>query len=265
MVNMKRRKLNSVVAGHDAKSQITLQLMVLPALVCVILMSYFPMYGISIAFKQYNIFKGIEASPWANNYGFEHFVDFFSTESCWRVIGNTIYIAVLKLLLCTWPPIVLAVLLNELRSPKYMKTVQTLSYLPHFIGWSIAYGIFYNLLNPSSGALNILLRDIGLIDTNINFLADARYYRPMIILTALWKSIGWSSIIYLGVICNIDSSLYEALAIDGGNRWQKMWYITWPHLKPTFAILFILECGKVMSGGDGLIRHMPLEMPATGK
>lgn len=250
MVRTHKRR-NSVVAGHDLKSQMTLQLMVLPAIIIVVLMSYFPMYGIVIAFKNYNIFKGIEASPWAANGGFEHFIDFFSTESCWRVIGNTLYIAVLKLALCTWPPIVLAVLLNELRSPRYMKTVQTLSYLPHFIGWSIAYGIFYNLLNPSSGALNILLKNMGLISNNINFLADARYYRPLIIITNWWKSIGWSSIIYLGVICNIDTSLYEALAIDGGNRWQKMRYITWPHLKPTFAILFILECGKVMSGGDG--------------
>ena len=175
MVRTHKRR-NSVVAGHDLKSQMTLQLMVLPAIIIVVLMSYFPMYGIVIAFKNYNIFKGIEASPWAANGGFEHFIDFFSTESCWRVIGNTLYIAVLKLALCTWPPIVLAVLLNELRSPRYMKTVQTLSYLPHFIGWSIAYGIFYNLLNPSSGALNILLKNMGLISNNINFLADGKFF-----------------------------------------------------------------------------------------
>lgn len=246
-----RKRRNSVVAGHDIKSQLTLQLMVLPAIIIVILMAYFPMYGVTIAFKKYNIFKGITDSPWASNNGFEHFVDFFSTESCWRVIGNTIYLSALKLVFCTWPPILLAVLLNELRNAKFMKTVQTMSYLPHFVGWSIAYGIFYNLLNPSSGAINILLKNLGLIEGNINFLAETKYFRPMIIITALWKSIGWSSIIYLGVICGIDQGLYEALAIDGGRRWAKFRYITWPHLKPTFAILFILECGKVMSGGDG--------------
>lgn len=246
-----RVRSRSIVAGHDTKSQMTLQMMVLPAAIIVILMSYLPMYGVSIAFKNYNIFKGIAESPWARNGGFEHFIDFFSTESCWRVLGNTVYIAALKLIFCTWPPILLAVMLNELKSPRYMKTVQTMSYLPHFIGWSIAYGIFYNLLNPSSGALNVLLSRMNLIDGNVNFLAEAGFYRPLIIFTGLWKSIGWSSIIYLGVICNIDTSLYEALAIDGGNRWQKLRYVTWPHLKPTFAILFILECGKVMSGGDG--------------
>ncbi len=247
----KRKKLNSVIAGRDAKSQLTLQMMVLPAIVVTVLMSYLPMYGITIAFKNYNIFKGVANSPWARNNGFEHFIDFFSTESCWRVLGNTVYIAALKLLFCTWPPVLLAVMLNELRSSKFMKLSQTLSYLPHFIGWSIAYGIFYNLLNPSSGALNILLVQWGIVDQKINFLAESAYYRPLIILTALWKGVGWGSIIYLGVICNIDQGLYEALAIDGGNRWHKFRYITWPHLRPTFAILFILECGKIMSGGDG--------------
>ena len=246
-----RKRPNSIIAGRDTKSQLTLQMMVLPAVILVILFAYFPMYGVIIAFKNYNIFKGIAASQWANNSGFEHFIDFFSSESCGRVLFNTIYIAALKLLFLTWPPVVLATLLNELRSAKLMKLSQTLSYLPHFIGWSVAYGIFYALLNPSSGAINILLQQMGLMDSNINFLADTKYYRTIIILSGLWKSIGWSSIIYLGVICGIDHGLYEALAIDGGNRWHKFCYITWPHLKPTFAILFILECGKIMSGGDG--------------
>lgn len=250
-VKLPRKKTNSIVAGHDLRSHITLQMMVLPAAVLVILFSYLPMYGVTIAFKNYNIFKGIADSPWARNSGFEHFIDFFSSESSGRVLFNTVYIAALKLLFLTWPPVLLATLLNELRSSKLMKLSQTLSYLPHFIGWSVAYGIFYSLLNPSSGAVNILLKQMGLISNNINFLADTTYYRPIIILTGLWKSIGWSSIIYLGVICGIDHGLYEALAIDGGNRWHKFRYITWPHLKPTFAILFILECGKIMSGGDG--------------
>lgn len=244
----RRPKQNSVVAGHDTASQLTLQAMVWPAIIIVICMSYFPMYGVQIAFKNYDLFVGINKSPWI---GFVHFKDFFSTESCWRVIGNTVYLAFLKLIFCMWPPILLAVLLNELRTPRFMKTVQTLSYLPHFIGWSIAYGIFYNLLNPSGGAINVVMQRLGLIDGYINFLAEDKYFRPLIILTSIWKSIGWSSIIYLGVICNIDQGLYEALAIDGGRRWAKFRYITWPHLRPTFVILFILECGKVMSGGDG--------------
>lgn len=245
---MGKPKQNSVVAGHDIRSQLTLQAMVLPAILIVICMSYFPMYGIQIAFKNYDLFVGINQSKWI---GLVHFKDFFSTESCWRVIGNTVYLAFLKLIFCMWPPILLAVLLNELRAPGFMKSVQTVSYLPHFIGWSIAYGIFYNLLNPSGGAINVALQKLGWIDGYINFLAEDKYFRPMIILTAIWKSIGWSSIIYLGVICNIDQGLYEALAIDGGRRWAKFKYITWPHLRPTFVILFILECGKVMSGGDG--------------
>ena len=231
------------------KAQMALHLMLLPAIVLTLLFNYLPMPGIIIAFKDYDIFKGIFASPWANNHGFEHFIDFFSSESCGRVIFNTVTLAGLKLIFCTFPPLILAVLLNEVRSSAYRRMIQTASYLPHFISWSIAYGIFYNLLNPSSGALNILLVRLNLISHNINFLGDNAHYYPMVISTSIWKGIGWGSILYLGAICSIDIALFETLAIDGGNRWHKFRYIIWPHVRSILALLLILDCGEIMSGG----------------
>ncbi len=231
------------------KAQTALHLMLLPAIVLTLLFDYFPMPGIVIAFKDYDIFKGIWASPWASSHGFEHFIDFFASESCGRVICNTVTLAILKLAFCTFPPLFLAVLLNELKSSAYRRVVQTASYLPHFISWSIAYGIFYNLFNPSSGAVNILLVRLNVISHNINFLGDNVHYYPMIISTAIWKGIGWGSILYLGSICAIDVSLFETLAIDGGNRWHKFRYIIWPHVRSILALLLILDCGEIMSGG----------------
>lgn len=231
------------------KAQLALHFMLVPAIVLTLLFHYLPMPGIIIAFKDYDIFKGVFASPWASNHGFEHFIDFFSSESSGRAICNTITLAGLKLLFCTFPPLFLAVLLNEVRNSAYRRLIQTASYLPHFISWSIAYGIFYNLLNPSSGALNILLVRLNLIPRNINFLGDCVYYYPMVISTSVWKGIGWGSILYLGSICSIDTTLFETLAIDGGNRVHKFRYIIWPHVRSVLALLFILDCGEIMSGG----------------
>lgn len=231
------------------KAQTALHLMLLPAIALTFVFDYLPMPGIIIAFKDYDIFKGIFASPWAGNQGFEHFIDFFSSESCGRVIFNTVMLAGLKLVFCTFPPLLLAVLLNEVGNPAYRRMIQTASYLPHFISWSIAYGIFYNLLNPSSGALNILLARLNLISHHINFLGDDVYYYPLIISTAIWKGVGWGSILYLGSICSIDTALFETLAIDGGNRWHKFRYIIWPHVRSILALLLILDCGEIMSAG----------------
>jgi putative aldouronate transport system permease protein len=238
------------VLGRNFHSQLSLQLMALPALIAVIVFSYFPMYGVIIAFKNYNVFKGIMASPWAGQHGLEHFLDFFKTPSAMSVVLNTIKMAVLMLIFTTWPPMLLAILLNEVRGAGFMKTVQTCSYLPHFISWAVCGGIFYSLLNPTRGAVNLLLVQWGVLDESINFLSDARFLVPTMVLLRVWKGIGWGSIIYLGVIVSIDQELFEAVEIDGGRRFAKIRYVTIPHLIPTFALLFILECGKIMSGGD---------------
>ena len=211
-----------------------------------IIFCYIPMGGIVIAFKDFKILRGIQGSKWVGLANYEYLL---SLPSFRRAVINTVVMGLQRLLFAFPLPVLFAILLNEVRNLKFKKLVQTTSYLPHFISWSIAYGIFYNLLNPSSGALNILLVRFNLIPRNINFLGDCVYYYPMVISTSVWKGIGWGSILYLGSICSIDTTLFETLAIDGGNRVHKFRYIIWPHVRSVLALLFILDCGEIMSGG----------------
>lgn len=227
-----------------------LQLMVLPALILTIVFKYLPMFGSIIAFKDFNVFKGILASPWASSHGFEHFIDLFQDPYFPRVFINTLIIAFLKLTFVTFPPVILAVMLNEVQHETFKKVNQTISYLPHFLSWTVLGGIFYNLLDPTTGPVNYLLTSTGIVNTPIDFLYKPEYYRPIVVLTDIWKTIGWDSIIYLAVIASIDQSLYEALDMDGGGRWARIKYVIWPSLLGTFMILFIMKVGNTITG-DG--------------
>ena len=225
-----------------------LHLMVLPAILFVLLMDYFPMYGILVAFKRYDVFKGVLDSPWAKNSGFEHFIDFFKAPTVWNVLRNTLVIAFLKLGFLSFPPVILAVVLNEVRVGAFKKVSQTVSYLPHFISWVVVGGIIYQFLNPSHGIVNRLLVQFNLVDKPVDFINTEVYFWPLVVTSHIWKEVGWSSIIYLATIASIDPNLYEAAQIDGAGRWRRIRHITWPHLLGIFMILFILHCGRIMSG-----------------
>lgn len=244
----KKHKKLSII--KKLKKEKEIHLMILPSLIVVILMAYFPMYGIIIAFKKYDLFKGFLKSPWASSNGFEHFIDFFNSPFFSTVITNTIIIAALKLTLLALPPVILAVMLNEIRHSGFKRISQTISYLPHFISWIILGGIIYNLFSLN-GPVNMLLLDMGIIEEPFHFMASTGFFRPLVVLSELWKEVGWGSIIYLAVIATIDLELYNAIEIDGGGRWAKIIHITWPSLKGTFMILFILSCGSIMSGNGG--------------
>lgn len=213
-----------------------------------VLFAYVPMYGVLIAFKRYNLFQGILGSPWAANFGFEHFIDFFKTPESYPVMRNTIVIALLKLVLTSIPPVILAIILNEVRNMAFKKVTQTISYLPHFVSWAVVGGLVFNFLDPTSGPLNNVLLHMGLIHESIDFISSTHYVWTILVLSDMWKTMGWSSIIYLAVIVSIDPTLYEAIDMDGGGRWAKIRYVTWPFLKGTFMILLIMTCGKIMSG-----------------
>ena len=232
-------------------SQRMLLLMIMPSMAAVIVFSYFPMYGIIVAFKNYNVFDGVWKSPWARERGFEHFVDFLGLPSFGLVMRNTIFIALLKLGFLSLPPVILAILLNEVNSGPFKRITQSISYFPHFVSWVVLGGLIFNFLNPTDGLVNRVLVGIGILDSPINFISSDSFFWPLLVLSDLWKGIGWGSIIYLAVISGIDPNLYEAIEIDGGGRWVKALHITWPHLMGTFMILFILSCGSIMSGaGD---------------
>ena len=222
----------------------TLALMFLPVVVYYIVFHYVPMYGVVLAFKDFSIRKGILRSPWV---GLAVFRRLFGTVTFTRAFKNTIIISLLRSVTGFPAPILLALMLNELKNLRYKKIVQTISYLPHFLSWIVLAGLFTQLLSPSNGAINFIITRFG--GTPIYFLADNKYFRGTMVVTGVWKEIGWGTIVYLATISGIDQELYEAAECDGANRWRKMWSITLPLMKPTIVILLIMHCGGLLSAG----------------
>ena len=228
-----------------------LHLMILPSLLATIAFNYLPLYGIVIAFKDYDVFTGIWASPWASNNGFEHFIDFFNAPNFAVVLRNTLVISALKLGLLSLPPVALALMLNEVSRRGFKKTTQTVSYLPHFVSWVVVGGMISNFLRPTeSSPLNALLLWLGVVNENelVDLIVNNDFFWPLLVMSDFWKEIGFGSIIYLAVIASIDQEMYEACEIDGGGRWIKAIHITWPHLLGIFMILLILQCSQIMQG-----------------
>lgn len=216
-------------------------LLLLP-IVYYIIFHYIPMYGVLIAFKDFRFREGIIGSEWV---GFLHFRELFSSPSFWRVFKNTMIISGANLIFGFPAPILFALLLNEIWHKRFKKVVQTISYLPHFISWVIMAGLLMQLLSPSTGPVNILLKMIGL--DPIYFLADKSWFRSVLVTTNIWKDIGWGSVVYLASISSIDPQLYEAAEIDGANRFQRMVKITLPSMMPVITIMLIFAVGKIIN------------------
>jgi putative aldouronate transport system permease protein len=221
-----------------------LYILLIPGVAYFLVFNYIPMYGIIIAFKDFNFAKGILKSSWI---GLENFKYMFGLSDFYTVFWNSLYLSFLKLLFGFPFPILLALFLNEMRNRTYQKITQTLIYLPHFISWVIIGGILVNFLSPSWGVLNIFLKQLGV--EPIFFLADNAYFRPLVVLSSIWKDSGWESIIYLAAIASVNTELYEAASIDGASRMKRLWYITIPSIKSTIVILLILRLGHIMSNG----------------
>lgn len=224
-------------------SQKYLQMMALMGLVWMFIFNYIPMYGLIIAFKEFNIIQTVTESPWV---GLMHFKEFIQDENFWIVIKNTLGISLIKLFIGFPLPIIFALLLNELTSMKFKKAVQTISYLPHFLSWVVLGGILTTWLSDI-GVINEILLSTGLIDERISFLAEPKYFWGIVILSDIWKELGWSAIIYLAAIAGVSTELYESATIDGANRFQKMWHVTLPSIRPTVTILFILAVSGVLN------------------
>ena len=204
---------------------------------------YAPLYGLQLAFKKFQIKKGIWGSPWI---GLDNFKTLFARAEFWTVFQNTLVISLQRTFLSFPVPIVLAIVINEVRSVRLSRTLQVVYTLPHFLSWVTISGIMLHLL-ASSGAANSLLTILGL--HTVPFLSDGIIFRAIIVFTEIWKESGWSSIVYLAAIASIDPSFYESATIDGVNRLQKAWYITFPCIRSTAAVLLILAVGGVMSAG----------------
>ncbi len=222
----------------------TLFLMFLPGLLLLMIFEYGSMWGLVIAFKDYNIGLGIWDSPWV---GLKHFQTFFATPSVLQVLKNTLVISVLKLACGLPAPIILALLINELHAGIFKRFVQSVSYLPHFISWVILSAMVYSLLSPSSGAVNGALRGLGL--QPIAFMTTPDWFRPILVLSNIWKEVGWGTIIYLAALAGVGVDLYEAATIDGASRLQRMRHISFPALLPVIGIVVVLSLGGILNAG----------------
>jgi len=221
-----------------------LYLLLLLPTIYYIVFKYIPMYGITIAFKDYNIFKGVSGSEWI---GFEVFKEIFNLKSFYTVVRNTLLINGIDLILGFPAPIILAILLNEIRLIAYKKAAQTILYLPHFLSWVIIGGMAYQIFATQSGIINVTLRNFGL--DAIPFLTEKWHWLFTYIGIGIWQSMGWGSIIYLAAITGINSELYEAADVDGASRLRKIWHITLPGIMSTVVIMLILRMGQIMSIG----------------
>ncbi|MFD0674644.1 ABC transporter permease [Cohnella sp. GCM10027633] len=223
-----------------------IQLMVLPALVVIFIFSYIPMYGVLNAFQDYKILKGFWDSPWV---GFKHFEAFFDSPDFNDVMRNTIIISLLKFCIGFPAPILLALMLNEVRNMAFKRIVQTVSYLPHFLSWVIVAGFVMSMLSTDNGSVNILLEKTNLIEEPINFLSIPEYFWSILVATNLWKEIGFASIVYLAAIAGVDPHMYEAAEMDGASRFKQMFLITLPSIMPVVVIFMILAIGNLLSAG----------------
>ncbi len=223
-----------------------LSLMLLPVIAYFVIFKYIPMGGIIIAFKDYKMGVGIAKSQWM---GLEYYRTAFANPFFKRAISNTLVISSMKLLVGFPAPIILALMLNEVRHSAYKRVVQTISYLPHFLSWVIMAGILSQLLSVNNGAVNALLKDVFGRSEPIQFLIDKRYFRGTVVVSDVWKGVGWGSILYLATISSIDPTLYEAAICDGATRFQRVRYITLPSIMPTITIMLILSLGSILDAG----------------
>nr|WP_238392482.1 ABC transporter permease subunit [Paenibacillus antri] len=218
--------------------------LLLPGLLFLLIFKYVPMYGILIAFQNFNIFDGISGSEWV---GGEQFVKLTQSEEFAQVFRNTLLISFYKIAILFPIPIAIALFLNEVSKMWFKRSVQTIIYLPHFLSWVIIAGLFINILSPSSGLVNRAIEAFG--GQPISFLLDNDWFRSVVVFTAGWKESGWNAIIFIAAIAGIDQEQYEAAAIDGASRLQQMWYITLPGIMATIVLVFILRIGYLLDAG----------------
>ena len=223
-----------------------LYLMLLPGLIYYAIYRYLPMYGVIIAFKDYNFFDGMLGSPWADPW-YKHFQAFFNSPYFSQLLTNTLLISLYKLVFGMVPPLLLALLINECRISWFRRWVQTLSYMPHFLSWVIIYGILLALLSQNSGLFNRWIVEAG--GSPVPFLTSPDRFRSILVLSDIWQNLGWGAIIYLAAIAGIDPTLYEAARVDGASRLRLIWHISLPGIRNVFILLLILRIGHILDAG----------------
>lgn len=220
--------------------------MILPALAYIIIFCYVPMYGIQLAFRKYDFSKGLTGGDWV---GFKYFIQYFESPMFWTTLRNTFVISFFTLV-CGFPaPILLALVVNSLRQKKLRRVVQTAVYMPYFISTVVMVAILQILLSPSTGVVSNLLKSLHIIPQSINLLGTPSAFVPVYVLSGIWQSAGWNSIIFIAALASVDGQLYDAAKVDGANRWQQVIHVELPAIVPTIVILLIMNMGRVLSVG----------------
>jgi putative aldouronate transport system permease protein len=217
-------------------------LFILPAIISVIIFAYVPMGGVVMSFQNYDIIKGISGSEWV---GLNHFVKFLSDHSFYSALRNTLVISLLHILIGFPLPIAFAIMVFSMRDGAFKRVSQTISYLPHFVSWVVVGGMVYKLLDPYTGIFNIIRRSMDL--EQISFMREPRYFWAIMIITMIWKELGWNSIIYLAALSAVPSEQYESAIVDGANGSQRLFYITIPGIAPTIGLMLIFTIGSLLN------------------
>ena len=217
-------------------------LLLLPAIVYFIIFYYWPMAGLQIAFRDYRVSKGIWGSTWV---GLKYFQKFFNHPQCWKIIRNTMVLSLYTL--ATFPlSVIMALLINELRGKRFQKTVQMVTYAPHFISTVVICSMITLFMNQSTGLINNVIEMLG--GNRVDFLGTAQYFPHIFVWSGVWQDLGWGTIIYLAAITNVNAELYEAAKVDGANRWQQCLHVTLPCIRSTIVVMLIMQLGKLMGG-----------------
>lgn len=219
-------------------------LLIIPALIYILIFNYAPMYGVVMAFQNFKPAKGIMGSKWV---GLKHFERFFSQPRALSIIWNTFYLSVVSLVVGFPFPVILALLMNSVESKHFKKTVQTVTYMPHFISTVVMVGMLMVMLNPSYGVINTFISKLG--GTPIFFFGSKEWFVPLYVFSGVWQNMGWSSIVYLAALTGVDPTLHEAAVVDGASRFQRVLHIDFPSILPTVIIYLILNCGRLLSIG----------------
>ena len=250
---IRRKKLWIQIKRHKM-----LYLFILPCFIWLIIFSYVPMGGVVLAFKNYKFNLGIYGSPWA---GMKHFNEFINAPEFWMTIRNTLRISALKLIVCFPAPVILALLLNEVRQAKLKRVVQTVSYLPNFVSWVVVVSLMRALFTPYGGLINDIRKAMGL--DAVFIMGQKNAFLPLVVFSDLWKNIGWGSIVYLAAITAVDQQLYEAATIDGASHFQQVVHVTLPGIMQTIGIMFIMNVGNLLNAGYDQI--LLLQQPANNE
>ena len=241
MINKSRIKWHSKLLRNWQ-----LWVMVLPALAYIIIFNYIPIYGIQLAFRDFKYNAGSFGGDWA---GLKYFKQYFSSPMFWPTLRNTFMIAFSSIVFGFPMPIILALVINQIRNQKRKKMLQTTVYLPYFISTVVLVAIMIIFLSPTSGIISKILNALHLIGENANLMGDPQYFIPVYVISGIWQTCGWNSIIYVAALSSVDSQLYDAAKIDGANRWRVVWHIEIPAIVPTIIILLIMNMGNILSVG----------------